>query len=226
MTIIAATYYRFDQDYLDDYRRNLSTLVDDFLIVEDTAGELMKNEGAARQKLYAQALDLGGPGSWVVVLDPDERIEKRAVKRIRSLIDQHTHQKVILRLNFRECYTPTSYRVDGPWGQKARLPIFPLFEDNVYSDAVLHMPKQPMNDDFTVIDTGLNIYHLKHINPRLRTQRKVLYNKLDPNHLLNGGLNYDYLDDESGMVLQKIPWRRRYLPAYHEYAIDEGIFDL
>lgn len=102
--------------------------------------------------------------------------------------------------------------------------VFPLLEDNVYSDADLHMPKQPLNAGYRTVDTGINIYHLKHINPALRAQRRDLYEHLDPNHQYQS-IGYDYLTDETGLSLSKIPWHRMYWPLYHEYHIDDEVFD-
>jgi len=85
--IVAITYYKFDKDYLEDYKNNLSPLVDDFLIVEDKEAGLMYDEGNFRKRLLQKAKRMGA--DWVVVLDPDERLEKKAIKKIRKLIKKY-----------------------------------------------------------------------------------------------------------------------------------------
>lgn len=223
--IVAITYYRYDEDYLEDYRRNLTPLCDDFLILKDEDGGLMHDEAAYRRKSYEMALSHGG--GWAVVLDPDERLERRAAKQLKKMIAKAEYDQVpvIMNFHYRELYTPTAYRVDGIWGQKERFAVFPLLESNIYSDAKLHMPKQPLNDDYKIINTDLNIYHLKHINPALRIQRRDLYNALDPKHQYQN-IGYDYLVDESTLKLRQVmPWRM-YTPRYRDYKIDPAIFDI
>jgi len=223
MRIIAITYYRFDKDYLDDYQENLSSLCDDFLLVEDSEGGFMYDEGKYRKRLIQRAKEMGA--DWVVALDPDERLEKTAGKKLRKAIGQVEEKKTMFRLNFRELYTPNAFRVDGDWGIKWRIPIFPLRDDNIFSDQKLHTPKQPLNTDYEIIETDLNIYHLKHIVPALRLQRTELYNRMDPNREYQS-IGYDYLSDETGLKLERIPFRRMYRPKYRDYQIDEGIFTI
>jgi hypothetical protein len=221
--IVAATWYKYDRDYLGDWRRNLSDLCDDFLTIEDTDGGLMYDEGRYREDLLAQAKEMGA--DWVAVIDPDERLEKSAARKIKEIINGHDGEKAMLQLHFRELYTPNKYRIDGEWGKKIRVPIFPLLEDNIYSDQRIHTPKHPLNGDYKVIDTGLNIYHLKHIVPELRKHRRDLYSKLDPTHEYQS-IGYDYLNDETGMELRRIAFRRMYRPRYREYKMDNGIFEI
>lgn len=90
--ITALTYYRFDEDYLEDYRKNLKNLCDDYLIIKDIEGGLMHAEGEYRQRLYQQAYEQGT--KWAVVLDPDERLEKRAGKILKKLIRQAEKENV------------------------------------------------------------------------------------------------------------------------------------
>ena len=223
--ITALTYYRFDEDYLEDYRKNLKNLCDDYLIIKDIEGGLMHAEGEYRQRLYQQAYEQGT--KWAVVLDPDERLEKRAGKILKKLIRQAEKENVkrIFKFNYREMYTSNEYRCDEIWNNKERVVVFPLLEENIYSDAALHMPKHPLNSDYEIINTDLNIYHLKHINPALRQHRRDIYEKLDADHKYQT-IGYDYLIDETGIELAKISWKRRFTPKYREYHINEGIFSM
>lgn len=225
MKIAGLTFFRFDKDYLEDWKRNLNPLCDGFIAIYDKDGGFMYDEGHYRQKLYQRAFDEGY--NWAVVLDPDERIETRGAKRLRKIIKkiEQDDKKVMFKVAYRELYSPKCYRVDGIWGNKERICVFPLLDSNVYSDASLHMPKHPLNEDYEIIDSGINVYHLKHIDPRLRVQRRNLYNKLDPEHQFQE-IGYDYLTDETDIQLEKIPLGRRYAPKYRHYLMDDALFDL
>lgn len=221
--IVALVSYKYDEDYLADLKGNLDGLVDEVILRYDDDGSFWKHEGQYRKDMLAQAQRAGA--DYVIVIDPDERLERSARRKLRQLAEEHHGEKVLFELNFRELYAPNKYRVDGLWGRKSRVMLFPLRPDNVYSDAKLHAPRQPLNSDYTTIATGLNVYHLKHIEPQLRSHRKQIYNKLDPEGALNGDAGYDYLDDETGMELVRIPLGRGYAPRYRQYRIDPAIFD-
>ncbi|GHU07663.1 hypothetical protein FACS189431_2590 [Alphaproteobacteria bacterium] len=221
--IIAMTPYRFDEDYLVDWKKSLSGLADDFITTYDKTGELMRNEGKFREEMIREAENKGA--GWVIVLDGDERFEKNATKKLKKLVKKYADQKVIFKFNYKELYKPNAYRIDGVWGEKVRFLMFPLYSDNEYTTRKLHAPKEPLNKDFRKIDTDINIYHLKHINPALRKHRVDLYNKLDKDHEWQE-FGYDYLNDEKDMKLEKIPKGREYFPEYREYELDKKMFDL
>lgn len=214
--------YKYDKDYLPDCIENIKDLTDVLVLKEDIHGDLLKFEGKYRQQMIQQAKNQGA--NWVFVIDPDERLERNGCKVLHDLILKFHGQKVMFKLNFKELYTPNSYRIDGMWNNKIRVPIFPVREDNIFSDARLHAPKQPLNQDYEVIDTGLNLYHLKHINPKLIQHRRDLYTKLDP-HREFQSIGYDYLTDETSLELQNIPTGREYFPVYRDYQMDKAIFD-
>jgi len=223
MKIVAVASYRFDGDYVDDLKANVHGLADQVILRHDPDGALLRDEGRYRREMIESARQAGA--DWALVVDPDERFERRAVRRLRALAVQHAGEKVLFEVAFRELYTPRHYRVDGVWATKTRVVLFPLFDDNLYSDARLHTPRQPLNPEYRLIRTGLNLYHLKHIEPALRTHRKQLYNKLDP-ELRYNSVGYDYLDDETGMQLERIGWRRGYRPRYRAYEMDPAIFQV
>jgi len=110
-------------------------------------------------------------------------------------------------------YTPKKYRIDGVWGQKKRYPLFPVFPGQKFMNFHVHQPWHPINKDYNLIDTDINIYHLKMIDPQNRKDRKFLFNKLDPRKEIQK-IGYDYLDDETGLKLERIPFARKYIPPY------------
>lgn len=224
MKIVALVPYRFDADHLDDLHRNLKGFADEVITVNDAAGDLMKDEGRFRTGMLELAKQ--AHADYVTFIDPDERVERSAAKKLRALVEQHAGENVLYQFRLREMYTPNKYRIDGVWGQKTKVMLFPLREENEYSKAVLHWPRHPINGGFKVLETGLNVYHLKHIRPELRRHRKELYLMLDPANQSNGAAGYKYLDDETGMELQKIPLGRGYAPKYRNYALADGFFDL
>lgn len=221
--VVAIVSYKYDKDLLSDLKSNLNGLVDDFLIKYDKNGDLMKHEGKYRRKMIESARSMGA--DWVVALDPDERFEKSSIKKIRQLVDKHLGEKMMFEFNFRELYTPREYRIDGIWGDKKRIAVFPVRDDNIFTDLKIHAPKNPLNNDYTIVKTGLNIYHFKHIRPDLRKQRRDLYTKLDP-HSEAQDIGYDYLIDEEKMELESIPRGRDYAPVYRDYIIDKEIFNI
>ena len=223
MKVIATVSYKYDGDYLDDLKENIKDIADEVILKFDEKGIFLKNAGKYRAEMFRRAERAGA--DYILAIDPDERFEKGAARKIKKLLKKYYGQKVLFKFHFREMYTPNSYRVDGIWGGKEREMIFSVFPDNIYSDAKLHEPRYPINDDYKWIRTGLNVYHLKCIKPELRKHRKELYKKLDPESKWNGGTGYDYLDDETGIGLKKVPFWRMYKPKYRDYKIDERIFN-
>lgn len=221
ITVVAVISYKFDADHLVDLQENISGLADTCIIQFDEHGELLRNEGRYREAMVRRAEAAGA--DYILSIDPDERLEKRAARRMRKLLRKHLGERVLFEFHVRELYTPTEYRVDGVWGRKSRILIFPAFADNEYSSGKLHTLHQPINDGYRAIHTGLNLYHLKHISAELRKNRRDTYTALDPESKFNAA-GYDYLDDESGMVLRRITGGRSYGPRYREYRIDPGIF--
>lgn len=65
--------------------------------------------------------------------------------------------------------------------------------------------------------SGLNLYHLKMIDPARRSARRDPYSFLDP-HRRDQAIGYDYLADATGVQLEPIPPDRRYHPPH----LDDG----
>lgn len=223
IVVVAVISYKYDADHLVDLQANIAGIADKCIIQFDTHGDLLRDEGRYREAMVRQAEAAGA--DYILSIDPDERLEKRAARRIRKLLRKHLGERVLFEFHVRELYTPTKYRVDGVWGRKSRFLIFPAFADNEYSSGRLHSPHQPINAGYRSIHTGLNLYHLKHISAELRRNRRDTYTALDPQARFNPA-GYDYLDDESGMVLRSIAGGRAYSPKYRQYQIDPGIFEI
>ena len=65
--------------------------------------------------------------------------------------------------------------------------------------------------------TEYNLYHLKMLKKIDREKRADLYNKLDPQKIIQP-IGYDYLFDNSNFKLQKICFKKRY--AYSKLPDD------
>lgn len=205
--------FRYDHEFVDGLIENIEELVDGVVSHDDrNRTEEWYHEGQLRAALIAKARHLGY--DWVICVDPDERLEKGALKRIRSLVDgEKKGRKVIYGFNFRELWDPSAYRSDGIWGKKKKFVLFPLLGDQDFMNLRVHSPWHPVNSDYDFVETGFNLYHLKMIDPHARKQRADLYEKLDPDHEIQA-IGYRYLEDEAGLELTAITPDRAYLPPY------------
>lgn len=208
--IVAAFAFRYDYQLIPDLLKNIEEIIDDYVFIDDRKRkDDWINETYMRTTLTQKAKDKGA--DWILGLDPDERFEKNAKKVIKKIT--RTKDKTIYGFNFRELYSENEYRIDGIWGQKKKFILFPNFPDQKFMSLRVHQQWAPINEDYKKIETGINIYHLKMIDPKNRESRKIIYNKLDPNKKIQK-IGYDYITDENGMVLEKIPNNRKYYPKY------------
>lgn len=206
--LIAVYSFRHDADLVPDLLANLD-FVDDAIGHDDRARVGgWYHEGQTRRALIERAKDAGA--DWILGIDPDERFERGAGSAIRRLIQ--TNDKVSFSFSIREMWTPTSYRSDGIWGVKARPSLFPVKPEQAFHDLRVHSPWTPKG--YLVRRTGINLYHLKMINPANRVARRDLYKSLDPGRSIQA-IGYDYLTDETGIELTEIG-DRRYYPEYRE----------
>lgn len=218
--IVAAFGVRYDKDLLPDLIRNLD-FVDDFAILYDMGREdLWRNETEYRYELRRIADQKNA--DWILVTSPDERFEKNAGKKIRKIVNNLKEDKV-LQFDLREMWTPDEYRVDGVWGTKTRIRMYPAHEGQSYGNYKIQNHPYPVNENgdplYPVFDTGINIYHLKMIEPRNRKLRAEVFKKLDPGNKIQK-IGYDYLYDEEGLKLQKVPSGREYHPKYKKYIFE------
>lgn len=218
MKIVLIFSFRHDYNLVPDLIDNVSGFIDDYVSWDDRNNKgLYFHEGKIRRHLITEAKKKGA--DWILGMDPDERFERTAEKKIKILTK--SKEKIIYGFHYRELYTPSQYRIDGVWGGKKRFSLFPAFEDQKFMNLQVHQPWHPINNDYKFVETELNLYHLKMIDPQNRKDRKFLFNKLDPGKKIQK-IGYDYLDDEKGMKLKRIPFRRRYIPAYKQgYVIKQ-----
>lgn len=221
MRLFAVFSYRYDVELVPDLLENLKSFIDDYVIHDDRGNtEEWYNEGYVRNKLIEKAKNRGA--DWILCVDPDERFEIQAGKKIRDLIK--IKRKVIYLFNFRELWLPCAYRVDGIWGQKKKAILFPVFPGQKFMNLPIHSGWFPINEDYEWINTDINLYHLKMIVPEARKIRANLYKSLDPFHKYQP-IGYDYLIEEIGLRLERIPPGREYYPPFKESYIDVLKYD-
>jgi hypothetical protein len=214
--LVAMLGWKYEPRWLiDDFKKNMD-FVDDFAILDcRDRDELWIHEGEYRLKLIKMATEL--KADWVLCSSADERFEKNAGKVIRSLIDDNK-ERFVYEFDLKEMYTPTKYRVGGIWN-KTRLRLFPLLKGQVFKYQPIQCSAVPQNGDYVFKHINLNIYHLKMIEKENRKLRTQVFNKLDPLREYQGP-GYDYLNDETGLELEKIPKGREYYPKYRKYIFN------
>lgn len=212
MRLVAVYARRHEPQWLiDDMRANLAW-VDQLVEVDDRErdpGEAWGHEGTMRALQRQRAIEAGA--DWVLVVDPDERLEDRAAIAVRRLMAKHAGQAVVLRLRLRELFAPDRYRVDGHWGRFWRGRLYPVRPDSVMSGKAIHCPPCPVNHPRVPVD--VNLYHLKMIEPANRRARVAAYSGAEAQHG-HPGRDWRRMVSERGMVLQTIPAGRRFSPGY------------
>lgn len=217
--VYAIFSYRYDANLIPDLKKNLKGIVDEYITHDDRSRkDTWYHEGEVRNKLIEEARKKGA--NWVLCIDPDERFEKGAAREIKKLVK--TKGKVVFGFRFRELWTPDEYRSDGIWDNKVKYILFPLLPDQKFMNKKVHSQWHPQNDDYKLIKTDLNLYHLKNIDPENRTARKELYKSLDPDNKIQS-IGYDYLDDEKNLQLTPIKKNRQFYPKYSESYIIKQI---
>ena len=216
MTTLIAVYARRHEPQwlIDDLHTNLAPWVDGFAVVDDrmrAPDDPWGHEGQMRAAQRQAAIDAGA--DWVLVVDPDERIEDRAGGTIRPLIEQLSGQPVLLRFALRELFAPTAYRVDGRWGLYRRARLYPVLPGQQMSDKAIHCPPVPINPEYRRIDIDVNLYHLKMIEPANRAARVRAYARAEAAAGVRAR-QWTPMQRTVGMRLQTIPVGREFTPGY------------
>jgi GT2 family glycosyltransferase len=159
---------------------------------------------------------------WLLGVDADERLERDFRRRAEAEMERADRAGIdAFMLRFRELWNATDrVRVDGVWGQKRSARLFRARPDHQFHEQRLHSHWAPLNargpdGDFHQAD--LVFYHLRMMRPEDRERRRDRYNRLDPRREMQA-MGYDYMTDESGLVVERIPDERSYLPLLHPLA--------
>ena len=214
--ILAIYSFRFDAHLVPAMLANIEPIVDGWIGYDDrlSEGTVITDEVPRRLALLRAARDAGA--EWVLAVDPDERHETRLRRLMPRLLEGEANA---YSLAFREMYTPKKYRVDGTWGTKRQVRLIRIADGIVTEQphGVYHRPWFTFLSDPRIRRVDTNIYHLRMISAERRRARAALYEGVDPEHRMQS-VGYDYLADDTGLRLQRIPLGRGYRPRH----VDDG----
>jgi glycosyltransferase involved in cell wall biosynthesis len=151
---------------------------------------------------------------WLLCVDADERLEREFRTRAERVIARGAVLGLsAYAVRMRELWDdPQQYRVDGIWGRKMVARLFQARADHEFDPSPLHGMKAPMqsrrNGRFPSAD--LTLYHLGMLRPEDRAARRAKYELGDPENRWQR-IGYEYLTDDRGLVLERIPRRRAYM---------------
>lgn len=213
---ITVTYKRRDepQSLIDDLRKNLSW-ADAFVELQTDRnapgwpheGELLRAQRRACRRAGA---------TWVLFVDPDERLEDRAAHVVRTAIESASTD-TLFGFPLREMWTPTAWRVDGEWGRKMpRHRLFHLHGGQTFAHKPIHCAAAPMTLRRNRVTLDVAMYHLKNIEPENRHSRAEAYTRADPHFRWQRreGKDWSWLYDETGLQLAEIEPGREFSPPY------------
>lgn len=211
--VVAIFSFRFDAQLVPDLVANISPFVHAYVALDDTASPPgVTDEYPRRNALHAEARRQGA--AWILAVDPDERFEP-ALRDWMPVMTAPGREDIVWRFQFREMVSASSYRDDGLWGSKSKIVLYP-------ASLTFSPLTQPHHGSWftptpaTVkMDTGLNIYHLRHLSHARVQHRRDTYAAIDPLRTWQP-IGYDYLTDERGAKIVEIPPDRRFVPPHHE----------
>lgn len=232
MRLLALLRFRDEARRLPGYFANVAPQVDGIIALDDGSidgsAELAAREPkviellsrpreagfdeVGQRRILTQA-GIRHEGDWLLGLDADERLERRAGQRIRARIEEDgggaddAYALPICELWDR----PDAFRVDGIWGRKARTTLFRAGGEHRYDERPLHgqwasVSGTPFGSHPRI---DARIYHLAMLRPEDRSRRRARYSELDPDRRWQR-IGYDYLTDEAGLELRRIEPGRGY----------------
>lgn len=213
--VLAIFAFRYDAALVPDLIANIRPFVDGWVSLDDRhAARPYSSDRERRLPLIEAAIANGA--DWVLAVDPDERFEHGLRDRMAALTAET--RPTVWGFHLREMFTPDQYRADGVWGRKVQHRLFNLPRGRAHTLADfsvrdLHATWHPAGH--ALRQSGLNLYHLKMIDPHRRLVRRNLYATLDPEARYQR-IGYDYLADETGALLRKVPKRRAYHPVHRD----------
>ncbi len=215
--VIAVFSYRYEAHLVSDFIANIRPFVHGYVAWDDRAATTaLSSEPERRNRLLAEARKMGA--RWILVGDPDERIEAVLAERLPHMLQQGEGN--LWGFTKREMFTPDSYRIDGLWREKLRPTLLPVAAIGKDLDKALHGEWIADRRGFRMQDAETNFYHFRMATPERRHLRREVYAAADPTRQYQS-IGYDYLDDERAMVLERIPAGREFSPPFHE---DHGLW--
>ena len=157
---------------------------------------------------------------WALCVDADERFEINFLQDLKKIAKKHSSAESVIGVRFRELWdSPLQYRSDGIWDTKQKFIFFKLAPKMTFQYTnEHHIPWYYSELSGKEFLTDYNLYHLKMIKPKDRQKRVDLYNRLDPNKIMQP-IGYDYLTDLKGLRLTKVGSDKRFdidtVPEYY-----------
>lgn len=234
--ILVVSVVKNEEYYLPTFIEHIRDYVDGFIFLDDGSTDktidiinkepktlkIIKNpitdsidydEAGNRKKILRETYKLSKDknNTWVLCCDPDERFEKRFLKKMRDYCTEDNN--TLYGLHFRELHNNIkTYRCDGIWDGKRKFILFKLQKEMDF-DSVMPFKRHVCWHYREIADksvmTDYNLYHLKMIKTKDRKKRAKLYNDLDPN-LEVQPIGYDYLYDNANMKLKKLNFINKY----------------
>lgn len=215
--VLAAFSYRYDAHLVPDFLENIRPGVHGYVAWDDrSAAAALSDEPTRRAALFDAARALGA--DWLLTPDPDERLERGFADWLPGLIAQGDH--IVWNFILREMFAPGQVRIDGPWGGKSKVILFPIAAAKVDPTALLHAPRVGDGAGYLRRESRIIVYHLRMASPARRQLRRDLYAAADPDRRFQP-IGYDYLADERGMVLEPLPSGRDFTPPFVD---DHGLW--
>lgn len=237
MSVVALLQARNEQRFLPGWLENVAPAVEGIVALDDgstdtTADllrahpqtiELLQNPPGTAWDERANHMALLRAGrrhgaDWFLVVDADERLEQKFARDLPQVLAEAEAKGIeAYSLQLRELWNDRRhYRADGLWKGKARFRLFRNREQHTKFDPrPLHRYWMPLEIATNLAKVGAhlphNLYHLRMIRPEDRAARHRRYVELDP-HGRYQPQGYDYLVDESGMVLAEVAPERDFLP--------------
>mgnify|MGYP001310859905 CR=1 FL=1 len=102
MKLILVFSYKYDCELVPDLLKNVEDFIDDYVAHDDRgSNKLWYHEGKIRNMLINKAKEKGA--DWILAVDPDERLEKSAGKKIRKLLTEMLNRSTIVVLAGNYC---------------------------------------------------------------------------------------------------------------------------
>jgi glycosyltransferase involved in cell wall biosynthesis len=232
--LLAVAAVRDEAPALPGLLRNLSAHVDGIVALDDGSSDgslrllqecpevlqVLRNpvdrpswdESGDFRRLVAAALGHGA--EWIIAVDADERLEKDFRARAERVIRRGRRLGLrAFQVRIRELWdAPDRYRADGIWGLKWAPRFFRARPGLDFPSRPLHVAKAPLQGKFFGIFplADLFVYHRRMMRREDREARRRRYQALDPHALCQPVMGYEYLTDESGLRLRRVPPSRGY----------------
>ena len=151
--------------------------------------EKTKKEIHRRSTLWKNVCDIGNENNWVVLLDSDECVHKKDIKRLLSLMKMYQEHEGMQYIGTRlyNVWSETEYRVRGYWNPKYEMKrrIFKL-KKGAYYPYNLNVKNIECGEipSYVYTASGLNteckLLHLGYITESERRKKYYFHKKVDP----------------------------------------------